>query len=332
MHAPPNVDIAHTNALRNACPICHGQVHSIFEIFDDRYGFPGQRSLWCCASCGHRALNAGMDAREISDLYTHYYPRSGFDVEAWTPPTSESASRSWWQGLNASAFRWVPPDVRVLDIGCGFGESLGYHRARGCDAHGVEADANILRVANRHGLNVRHGLFDADNYAPEFFDVVTMDQVIEHVTCPVEVLRGIRQVLKPAGMLIITTPNAGGWGARVFGSKWIHWHAPYHQQFFSRQSMQEAARASGFSLERQRTLTNSAWLGFQWCHLLSYPKPGERSAFWSPLVQRTIGQRWGFRLLSVLDRLGINSLLTRIADIAGYGDNVVFVLRKVSNA
>lgn len=288
--------------------------------------------LRACGRCKHRTLDVRMDALQTSDLYTHYYPRSGFDVEAWSPPVHESAWRTWWLGLKASAFRWVPARVRVLDIGCGFGESLGYHRSRDCEAHGVEADANILRVADRHGLNVRHGLFDAANYAPDYFDFVTMDQVIEHVTDPIGVLRGIQRVLKPKGTLIVTTPSADGWGAWTFGSRWIHWHAPYHQHFFSRQSMREAARASGFSLEHCRTVTNSAWIGFQWCHLLAYPKPGVRSAYWNPLEGRSAGKRWGFRLFSLLDRLGVNALLTRIADATGRGDNAVFVLKKVPDA
>ena len=148
------------------CPICAGATRLERHIADDRYGFPGQYALWRCKGCDHLSLEVAMDAEQIGRMYTDYYPRSALDVEAWTPHAEASAWLTWWKGLRSSAFRWVPPGVRVLDVGCGFGESLGYHRARGCEAHGVEADANILRVATRHGLNVRVGLFDAANYAP----------------------------------------------------------------------------------------------------------------------------------------------------------------------
>ncbi len=43
----------------------------------------------------------------------------------------------------------MPRNVRVLDIGCGFGESLGYYEARGCEAYGVEADENT-RLKQQH--------------------------------------------------------------------------------------------------------------------------------------------------------------------------------------
>jgi len=311
-----------------SCPVCHAATRPVSRLWDDRYGYPGVYELLHCAACGHRSLATRMSADQISDLYTRYYPRSSFDVEAWSPPREEPALRTWWRGLRASAFRWVPPNVRVLDIGCGFGESLGYHRQRGCDAHGVEADRNILRVAQRHGLNVKVGLFDPDQYEPASFDVVTLDQVIEHVSQPAQVLRGVHRVLKPGGMLVLSTPNADGWGARLFGRRWIHWHAPYHVQFFSRASMAALARDCGFALEQRTTVTNSAWLDFQWCHLATYPPAGKPSVYWGSPVGRTFGQKVALRLLRVPDRMGFNVLVTRLMDGLGWGDNVVQVLRR----
>ena len=312
----------------SACPVCGGDVQPKAIVFDDRYGYPGRFWVVRCGTCDHLAVDADLPTAEVERLYTNFYPRSTFDVDAWQPAMPAPRPIEWWQGLRASAFRWVPRNVRVLDIGCGFGEALGYHRARGCDAHGVEADANILRVAQRHSLQVRVGLFDAASYAPSSFDVVTLDQVIEHVAEPVSVLRGVEQVLKPGGMAVLSTPNAQGWGARVFGNRWIHWHAPYHQQFFTPESMQRAARAAGLQLESMRTVTNSAWLRFQWCHLAAPTREGERSVFWNPSLSRSPLQRGLFRLAALADRLGINAALTRLFDLLGIGDNRVVVLRK----
>lgn len=310
------------------CPACNGDLQVERELFDDRYGYAGRYALQRCRGCGHRALDLSMSPEQLGVLYTQYYPRARFDVEAWSPPRDEGPLRTWWGGLRASAFRWVPERVRVLDIGCGFGESLGYHRQRGCDAHGVEADANILRVAERHGLQVRVGLFDPANYPVASFDVVTLDQVIEHVGDPVAVLRGVGQVLKPGGMLMLSTPNAQGWGARLFGRRWIHWHAPYHQQFFSRDSMAQAAGQAGLTIESTHTVTHSAWLGFQWCHLVAPAAEGQRSVFWNQNLPRSAFQHAMFALIAVAGRLGLQAALTRLADAAGRGDNLLFVIRK----
>ena len=297
-------------------------------LVDDRYGYPGSYDLLSCSQCGHRTLDAHLDEAQLTNLYTNYYPRSSFDVDAWAPPREESSWKTWCSGLRSSAFRWVPRQVHVLDIGCGFGESLGYHRARGCRAKGVEADRNILRVAERHGLDVDVGLFDACNYEPASFDVVTLDQVIEHVASPSALLAGIRQVLRPGGTLIVSTPNPESWGAAVFGRRWIHWHAPYHLQFFSRGSMSKLAEQAGFRIDRSATITHSAWLDFQWGHLATYPQPGIPSSYWNASRPRTMTQRILLRLLLVIDRLGINTVVTRLMDSVGLGDNTVYVLRK----
>jgi FkbM family methyltransferase len=322
-------EIAATSEAIERCFVCSSSLRRGARLFDDRYGYPGRYDVLSCVACGHRMLDAHLDAAQLTDLYTRYYPRSGFDVDAWCPPSEESRWRTWWRGLRSSAFRWVPRNVRVLDIGCGFGEALGYHRTRGCHAKGVEADRNILRVAERHGLDVDAGLFDASNYKPESFDVVTLDQVIEHVASPITLLEGIREVLTPEGTLIVSTPNPDGWGAALFGRRWIHWHAPYHVQFFSRRSMFQLARRIGFRIERTATITNSAWLDFQWGHLATYPDPGAPSAYWNVSQPRTLLQRIVLKVLLVADRLGLNTAVTRLMDTAGWGDNVVYVLKKV---
>jgi 2-polyprenyl-3-methyl-5-hydroxy-6-metoxy-1,4-benzoquinol methylase len=312
-----------------SCPVCGGATRLAGTRSDDRYGYPGAFALLHCPACGHRRLDATMSEAQIADLYTRYYPRSELNIESWSPPGEYAGIGAWWRGERANALHWVPPNVRVLDVGCGFGESLGYHLNRGCDAHGVEADANILRVAKRYGLNGRHGLFDPRHYAPQSFDVVTLNQVIEHVVDPAQVLAGIRQVLKPGGLLVLSTPNADGWGARIFGDRWIHWHAPYHLQFFSRKSMACAAEAAGLELERHVTVTPSAWLDYQWAHLVTYPDPGVASAYWRPRNGgRSVAQRIALRLLRWVDRLGLNAALTRLMDATGHGDNGVYLLRK----
>ena len=97
----------------SAIAVCSSSMRRGIRLFDDRYGYPGSYDLLSCTACGHRTLDAHPDAAQLTDLYTSYYPRSRFDVEAWTPPREESAWRTWWGGLRSSAFRWVPRDVRV---------------------------------------------------------------------------------------------------------------------------------------------------------------------------------------------------------------------------
>jgi len=298
------------------------------EVYDDRYGYPGCFSLLKCPECSHTFLDGAFSTEALRNLYSNYYPRSTFDVKNYRPYQEVKGFGAWFDGAMSATFRWVPRNVRILDIGCGFGESLGYHQARGCDVYGVEADENIRRVADRFGYKVHVGLFDSNVYEGNFFDYVTMSQVIEHVTDPVETLNGIKRILKPEGVAILSTPNANGWGARVFGRRWINWHVPYHLQFFSVRSMRLAAERAGLVLERTMTITPSAWLHFQWIHLLCYPQERKPSAFWTPGILKSRNQNWVIRLLIFIHRCKLDHVITRLFDALGMGDNRLYFLRK----
>lgn len=311
------------------CPICGGRTNSQRYLYDDRYGYSGIFLVWKCNHCSHVFLDCDFTPIQLTELYTNYYPRKTFDVEQYKPHVEKVGLVAWFNGLNSAAFRGVPKGVRVLDVGCGFGQTLGYHAARGCEVYGVEADENIRRVADKFGFKVCVGLFDANFYDAGYFDYVTMDQVIEHFIDPVSTFRGVARILKPGGTAIFSTPNAGGWGAKLFGRRWINWHTPYHMQFFSRHSIRLAAKQAGLVVAEITTVTNSEWLYYQWIHLATYPKPGTPSTFWSPNgPARTSKQESILRALSAMHRYKINHLLTRFFDSLGLGDNYLFVLKK----
>lgn len=310
------------------CKVCGNPAAWYRDVYDDRYAYPGLFQINRCLDCGHKFLEADFDAETLIKFYSEYYPRTSYQLEQYRAYEESHGLKKWLGGESSFAFRWVPRNVRVLDIGCGFGESLGYHRSRGCDVYGVEADENIQRVADKFGYKVHVGLFDPDLYEHGFFDYVTMDQVIEHMANPVQTLREIARVIKPGGILVLGTPNANGWGARIFGNRWVHWHIPYHLHLFSKESMRSAATQTGFVVDYSKTITSSYWLHLQWCHLLTYPKMGEASEFWSPKKKQGFTAKAITKILYLLDMLKINHIVSRIFDALDLGDNYLFILRK----
>ena len=318
---------------RQACSVC-GEATVLFleRMYDDRYGYPGFFSVHRCTKCGHMHLPVRFADHELSELYTKYYPRASYTVAQHRVPDEARGIRAWLRGQKCSAFYWVPKGVRVLDIGCGYCESLAYHKARGCEVHGVEADANARRIAEHFGYNVHIGLFDPSRYEPDYFDYVTLDQVIEHVTDPRDFLSGVARVVKPGGTVIISTPNPGGLGRRVFGRRWIHWHIPYHLQQFTRGSMETLARHAGLELQRRRTLTHSEWFYYQLVHLAGIPPCGTSHPFWSGKALESRGARAWAWMSAKVRRLHLNKLISRTMDLLGVGDNQLLMLRKPGRA
>ncbi|MDB5807761.1 MAG: hypothetical protein JWN73_5083 [Betaproteobacteria bacterium] len=321
-------------APRHECPICDASTTVLYdEIYDDRYGYPGRFELCSCARCGHRHLNASFTPEQLGTLYSDYYPRSSFSVDDYAPHVAVGGFSAWFNGERCAAFRWVPERVRILDIGCGFCQTLGYHNNRGCESFGVEIDTNAKRVADKFGLNVKIGVFDPRDYPADYFDYVTLDQVIEHVVDPRQMFAGIRQVLKPGGTAILSTPNSHSLPARIFGRCWLNWHAPYHLQHFSRESFGRACEQAGLKLVETRTVTHSEWLGYQWQHYLRFPQPGQPSAFWSRTpIADSMARKILFRALGIIHRLKVNHVLTRLFDLFGGGDNILYFVRKPDHA
>lgn len=288
------------------CPICTAPDPSADRtLYDDRFAHPGAWTLLACAACDHRWLDFHPDAATTAQLYADYYPRT-----AGTPTAPH----------RSSAAAWVAGNLRVLDIGCGTGDALVHHRARGCTVRGVEADPNAAAIARARGLDIDAAFEPARHGA---YDVVTLDQVIEHLVDPIATLRGIHTMLRPGGIVVLATPNATSAVARLAGARWIHWHAPYHLHFFTRTSLAHAAERAGLAIVDIRTITQPDWLSYQWIHALTRPRAGARSRLWDPTARDP-----RIRALRALRFLGGEALVSRVLDRVGRGDNFVARLRK----
>jgi len=100
------------------------------------------------------------------------------------------------------------PEPVVLDIGCGLGTLLTLIDTPRHNKFGVESNKYAVAECVNKGFNVcLHTDISALPFEDAKFDVVIMNEVIEHLHDPQSALCGIRRVLKTSGKLIITTPN-----------------------------------------------------------------------------------------------------------------------------
>lgn len=311
------------------CPLCASTKSDLFAYrHDDRYGYPGEYPLQKCRECGHLFLGHHFSAAALKRMYSEYYPRTEFNLKKFRPYEEATGFFAWLQGKNCHAFRHVPRNVRVLDIGCGFGETMGYFTNRNCDAYGIDVDTNLERVRKKFKYNLKVGLFSPKFYKKSFFDYVIMDQVIEHVTDPLATLQGVKTVLKPGGILIMSTPNFAGFGAKFFGERSILWHTPYHLQYWQKEVMQAAAKKAGLIFVRHQTITQSEWLFYQICHAVLYPKKGDKSPFFDPRQKKTVWDIIIIGSIFLFHQTRLTSLFSRMTDAWGQGDNSLYFLQK----
>ena len=143
---------------------------------------------------------------------------------------------------------------------------------------------------------------------------------------PIQTLKGISKILKPGGKAILSTPNANGWGRKIFNKLWINWHIPYHLQFFSKSSMNIAAKMTGFYLEKYRTITNPNWLHYQFIHLVSHPEVGIQSKFWKNTGNFSKSQKLFIKIFDNLNSLKAFNIFSKGMDLINMGDNLVITL------
>lgn len=143
----------------------------------------------------------------------------------------------------------VPPERgrRLLDVGCYIGVFVEIAQERGWEAWGVEPSHWAAREARNRGLRVLEGTLDDVHLAEESFDVITMWDVIEHLTDPMRELRESYCLLKKGGLICIHTMNIESPLARLMGHRWP-WLMEMHLHYFSPRTLGAMLRKAGFTV------------------------------------------------------------------------------------
>ena len=105
--------------------------------------------------------------------------------------------------------RFVPlEDRRILDIGCGLGTYVRRFSDFSATVHGMDVDLPRLAEGARRGTaNLLAGAGESLPYRDDTFDVVVLNEVIEHVQDDAATLREAMRVLRPGGSVVIYCPN-----------------------------------------------------------------------------------------------------------------------------
>lgn len=128
---------------------------------------------------------------------------------------------------------------RLLDIGCSNGAYLFRKKEEGWETYGVEISEYAAKKAKENGLNVFCGELKEAKFQNNFFDVITMNQVIEHVYEPAQTMAEINRILKPKGILQIGTIDFNSLESKLFGKYWSRLEIPRHVYFFNPKSIKK---------------------------------------------------------------------------------------------
>lgn len=229
------------------CRVCGGATGELGVV----HGAYAHRdfTLRRCTVCRYAFIaDPWTDFAQIYD--ERYYAGRGADPlvdYSFELAQPERTVRSYeWSGIAALVGQLVGSvdGVRWMDFGCGNGGLIRYLRDRtGADVHGFE-QGSIAAEARALGLPIA-GDVDALSALRGEFDVVTAIEVLEHTLAPVQELRRMRELLRPGGLLFLTTGNAAPFAARL--TRWPYVVPEIHVSFFEPATLKRAFARAGFT-------------------------------------------------------------------------------------
>jgi SAM-dependent methyltransferase len=203
-----------------------------------------------CTACNFICVvNPCLDYARLYDA--NYYRGKGadpyVDYEYELEHPDETVRQYEWRGI-LDTVRLLFPDVaaaRWLDYGCGNGGLVRYLRMQNIDAEGHDEGA-IIPKARAKGIPIRTAA-ELDG-ATGRYSIITMIEVIEHLPDPLAVLRRVRGLLRPGGLLFLTTGNSAPY--RDDFLRWRYVTPDIHISYFDPDNLQQALNACGFAIEK----------------------------------------------------------------------------------
>lgn len=312
-----------------SCKLCGADnTRLLFTAKERDFGTEEFFNIVRCDKCKLVYINPRPSKEELSKFYPEqYYAFEDEDPGAY--------ARRKKAGEDILRFVRYPAQtktggLRILDVGSGKGLFLSVMKELGFESFGVEFSPMAADFASKtYGVNVFHGELEQAKFSNEYFDLVTMWHVLEHLLNPFESLQEIFRILKKNGLLVIAVPNFSSFQARIFRDKWYLLDIPRHLYQFEPRTLKKMLSIAGFKIIKIEHFN----------HFINFV--GLKKSILNPLLEaerpagkkftsQVIGmQRKDFRrkfLKSLLD--GTSFLFSELENFLGFGGTIKVYARK----
>lgn len=206
------------------CPICSCDKYTRLLDLDcgnfDNSKLYRYIRLNCCDSCGH--VYNDLTSSEKNNLIKYYTEECApmnlnpaVSNVGDRPGSINKFTKERHEKLFSLFSDLINKDSRILDIGCAMGGFLDFLSKKGFkNLYGIDVSQGY--VDNSYDYDIKFG--DAENipFENNFFDVVVLDQVMEHIQEPIKAVIEIKRVLNNGGFVCIGVPDASEYNSSFF--------------------------------------------------------------------------------------------------------------------
>lgn len=200
----------------------------------------GETDFRRCANCSLVFRQVFPSLSELSAIYRDAYETEKIASAGTDQESGPFASKSYGRFIRLH----TQSCARVLDYGAGSGDLVTQLRAAGIVADGLEFSEDAREYCqSQRGITL---LSDLHETRDGEYELVSMIEVIEHLTELQGTLAEVYRVLAPGGKLLITTPNLRGFRARKEGGLWHEARKKFHLFLFTEKSLRFHLEKAGF--------------------------------------------------------------------------------------
>jgi len=204
-------------------------------------GYGRHHTIVQCTDCSLVYTNPRLDGADILDSYVAVEDPLYQEEREGRVLTFERHLRP--------LERLRPPPGRLLDVGAYTGVFVEIAARHGWDAVGLEPSHWAVHEARNQGLPMIEGTLESAELPEAGCDVITLWDVIEHLTDPHAAVRRCHSLLRPGGLLVVHTMDIDSPFARLMGARWP-WLMEMHLYFFSRRTLTAMMEKAGFAVIR----------------------------------------------------------------------------------
>jgi SAM-dependent methyltransferase len=178
------------------CPICSSSAPKKF-LCKVNLIFQTEYNLVECEECGIIYFNPMPTIPQLATFYSAGY----YDFDRWR---EEGKGMAFARQLQ----RWKTTG-KFIDVGCATGFFInGIKNHSQWEVYGTDFGESAIRFAQENlGLHAFHGDLADAKFPSDYFDYVHVNNVLEHVPNPVELLNECHRILKPDGIFYVSVPN-----------------------------------------------------------------------------------------------------------------------------